>query len=326
MPKKEKFIPVKTEYGFKPEKGPKWETGAETSASEDHPGENEDAYFVDPRRRVIGVFDGVGGRSAGKIASHEAGDIVHRHLSALPPRAASEEIKKDLVEAITNGHERIKDLSKRHKEFEGMATTASVGKIINEGGKRKLVFAHIGDSRIYVARADGTLKQVTADDSVLNFALEKARKDGNQKEISKLEKISAQIDEVQDVTGEDVDPDLRFFFNYRNQISSGMGVDANFAVKTGEIELADNDIILSTSDGIHDNLTKKQIADLVNKYRDDGAQRISEALVEAANEVAAGYDIKDEDSKKKRPKHDDKTVAVLMQEIPDMTAEAKIEE
>lgn len=134
------------------------------------------------------------------------------------------------------------------------------------------------------------------------------------------------MDEVSDVTGEDVDPDLRFFFYHRNQISSGMGVDANFAVKTGEIELADDDIILYTSDGIHDNLPNSKIAELVKKYRDDGAQRISEALVEAANEVAAGYDPKDENSKKKRPKHDDKTAAVLMQEVPDMAAEAKIEE
>lgn len=320
---KPRFIDVKTQYGFEKEKGPKWEAGAETSSSEDHPDRNEDAYFVDPRRRVIGIFDGVGGRSAGQIASHEAGDIIHRHLSALPPRATAEEIKKDLAEAMANGHEKILDTAKRRPEFEGMATTASVGKIINEGGKRKLVFAHIGDSRIYIARANGSLKQVTNDDSVLNYALEKAKKEDNQKEILKLEKIAAQMDEVGDVLDKDVDPDLRFFFINRNRISAGLGVDANFAVKTGEIELAGDDIVLFTSDGIHDNLTKDQIAGLIKKYRGEGAQRVSEALVEAANEVAAGYDSMDEDSKKKRPKRDDKTAVLLMEEISDMTEEAK---
>jgi len=311
MPKKEKFIRVETEYGFEKEKGPKWEAGAETSASEDyedHPEENQDAFLVDAAKGYAGVLDGMGGEMGGATASHNSKKIIRQYLDELSQNATAEDIEKQIISAVKAAHDEILAEGKRIPSLSRMATTASIGKIFKHEGKRELIFGNIGDSRIYIAHADGRLEQITSDDSEVNVQIETERERGDAEAEKKYQKIAADLDEIKHIDFNNNDnPDLKILFRFRNVIKAAIGLEKNFRVKTGRIPLQDGDVILFTSDGVHDNLTKTEIQELIKQHYQDGPQRISEALIEAANQVVAeGTD------KNIRAKRDDKTAVVLM--------------
>lgn len=310
-PKKEKFIRVETEYGFEKEKGPKWEGGAETSASEDyenHPEENQDAFLVDAAKGYAGVLDGMGGEMGGATASHNSEKIIRQYLDELSKNATAEEIEKQIVSAIKAAHDEILAEGKRIPSLSRMATTASIGKISEHEGNRTLIFGNIGDSRIYITHADGRLEQITHDDSEVNAQIETERERGDAEAEKKYKKIAADLDEIKHIDYNDnSNPELKILFRFRNVIKAGIGLEKNFRAKTGRIPLKDGDVILFTSDGVHDNLTKTEIKDLVKQHYQDGPERIAKAIVLAANKVvAAGRD------KNVRAKRDDKTAVVLM--------------
>lgn len=116
---------------------------------------NEDAYHVDAARGVALVADGLGGHTAGDIASKLAVDVIVSGLNGVaddPPTA--------LVRSLEEANDAILDDSADHAERRGMGTTAVLA-YLPDSGTRAWV-AHVGDSRAYVLR-DDHLIQVTQD-------------------------------------------------------------------------------------------------------------------------------------------------------------------
>lgn len=132
-----------------------------------HPGRlrdrNEDAFLIHegaPAKartgawQLVGVADGVGGHSAGEVASELALDAVEGSLADLPHRIGAlgegwrAVIEDRLLDAVTSAHEAVRDHARRHPEHEGMATTL-VAAILPRGW---LGIVHVGDSRAYLLR------------------------------------------------------------------------------------------------------------------------------------------------------------------------------
>lgn len=119
--------------------------------------QNEDAAWLDEKRAVFAVADGMGGHNAGEVASAIAIDAIRKMAAAhRTPSAAA------LKEAVSDAHEAIAQHARAHEECAGMGTTLSV---LWRGGNYVYI-AHVGDSRIYRLR-NGALEQITQDHSLV---------------------------------------------------------------------------------------------------------------------------------------------------------------
>ncbi len=121
---------------------------------------NEDAFGFDLDRGLFVVCDGVGGSSAGELASRSAVDCI---LSSFPgteldPNAGGSELER----AIQSASRSIFRAAQREPLYAGMCTTAVVAHF---DGARMWI-AHVGDSRAYLLRGD-SMHRLTEDHSQL---------------------------------------------------------------------------------------------------------------------------------------------------------------
>jgi len=116
------------------------------------------------RVHVFLVADGVGGASAGEVASALSVVTVEnfllntfQRLTMLRP--GEEQLAlDDLHAALFQADARIFREATRHPEWRGMGTTLTMALAVN----RQLLVAHAGDSRCYLF-THGTLQQITTD-------------------------------------------------------------------------------------------------------------------------------------------------------------------
>ncbi|MBR4019674.1 MAG: serine/threonine-protein phosphatase, partial [Firmicutes bacterium] len=121
---------------------------------------NEDACYVLKRDKVFIVADGVGGNNSGELASKtcvdEIAKFVERH--DLHQFRTDEEIQSYFERCIRDVNFKVLELSQRHEENWGMATTVVMA-YLHDG---QLYILNVGDSRAYILR-DGLLTQITED-------------------------------------------------------------------------------------------------------------------------------------------------------------------
>ncbi len=192
---------------------------------------NEDNFLVDKKLALFVVADGMGGHAAGEVASAIAVRTVHEEIRrekellddyALGATGAAKVTRKDVVALVEHAVQRA--CSKIHQEAlvdpnkRGMGTTLSALLVVGDQG----FIAHVGDSRIYLARA-GRPQQVTEDHTVYN-------------ELIKRGKLSReQIEKVQQ----------------KSAITRAVGVYERVEVDTLVIELIAGDTLVIASDGLH---------------------------------------------------------------------------
>ncbi|WP_082673954.1 PP2C family serine/threonine-protein phosphatase [Thiohalocapsa sp. ML1] len=124
---------------------------------------NEDAVVCLPEVRVVVVADGIGGASAGDVASDTAVRIISERFQRQPPALDEPRRAQLLAEAAVNeANVAIVDLARHREGCAGMGTTVVMGYF----GDDWLLCAHIGDSRLYRLR-DGKLRQLTSDHSFI---------------------------------------------------------------------------------------------------------------------------------------------------------------
>lgn len=116
---------------------------------------NEDSLIVIEPETFV-VADGMGGASAGEIASQMLVETVKSFL-AKSPAPWNEKI---LAQAILLANDKILNLARRQEEYRGMGTTATILSLDNG----RAYFAHVGDSRLYRLRGDA-FEQMTEDHS-----------------------------------------------------------------------------------------------------------------------------------------------------------------
>lgn len=171
---------------------------------------------------LLAVADGVGGRNAGAVASH----FIANKICALSDITA---------EKLQKINEELLAFSMERPEYNGMATTLS-GMLLADGNT--CVFS-VGNTRVYFLQGGKYLKQITTDDTALNYLCETGQLSGEE------------------AAG----------FDRKNEITAcfGGGRADLFKMKFSNVESVVCPILL-TSDGIHDYLSVDQMEDIIGEY------------------------------------------------------------
>lgn len=113
----------------------------------------------DPENRngILLVADGMGGHSAGEVASAIAAEVVRRCFFEL--KGAVPDI---LATAFAAANKAIFDYGQEHPECAGMGTTCTALAIRSD----KVWLGHVGDSRAYLLRR-GELRQLSEDQTLV---------------------------------------------------------------------------------------------------------------------------------------------------------------
>ena len=196
---------------------------------------NEDACFVLLPDKVYVVADGVGGGNAGEIASRTAVNeianyVVDNPISKLNNKYA---VVNYLQDCIDRANGKIFDMAHTYQENSGMATTLSLVHVT----AGKAFIANVGDSRAYLFRS-GQLTQLTEDHTYVNSL------------------VKAGI-----LTPEEAAHDER-----KNVITKAMGAERNVEPDFFQVDILEGDIILMCTDGLYDEVTDEEIAEVL----DDG--------------------------------------------------------
>ena len=138
---------------------------------------NEDNFLIDKKLRLFLVADGMGGHAAGEVASsiavHEIRDAVHANRDLLDRYRADEagggalEILQMLEHAVQTACSTVHGRAQVEADKRGMGTTASVLLIAGAPDHLRGFIAHVGDSRIYLARQSQS-HQLTEDHPRMN--------------------------------------------------------------------------------------------------------------------------------------------------------------
>jgi PPM family protein phosphatase len=127
--------------------------------------ENQDSGYAGPR--LLAMADGMGGHAGGDIAS----SVVIGALADLDGEAlGSAEASRALLQRISSANDQLADMVRSEPSLRGMGTTL----IAILRSNNKLVLAHIGDSRAFLAR-DGELTQITKDHSFVQSLVDEGR-------------------------------------------------------------------------------------------------------------------------------------------------------
>jgi protein phosphatase len=229
--------------------GYSWDTGLARDINEDsmlYTSFNIRTHLGISAGGLFAVADGMGGHSAGEIASDLAIKTVQANCMynlftrrSVPPLAI-------LASAFEEANNRIIDAS-RENGLGGMGTTLTAALII--GGDMYL--AHIGDSRCYVINARETIR-LTRDHSVVQEMVDSGA-----------------------ITADEAREHPR-----RNLITRVMGHTGDTVPDLHQVKLFAGDNILLCSDGLHGVVPDAAIADTVMNSAD--ASRACAALTEQA--------------------------------------------
>lgn len=215
---------------------------------------NEDAACVLPQG-VAMVADGMGGHAAGEVASALLIATV-KHVLEAAPRPWHEDL---LRHAVEQANDAILEEARRKPSCEGMGTTATIVSYEEDkqdGQPARAVWAHVGDSRLYLLH-DGRLRQITRDHSYVEDLLEQGT----------------------------ITPEEARNHPQKNVLTRAVGVEANIVIDTGRFALASGDVLVLATDGLTNMVDDADIARLIAEHPNDPAY----ALGTAAND-AGGRD------------------------------------
>ena len=207
---------------------------------------NEDSYLSS--QPVAAVADGMGGHSAGEVASA----IAIEELAALGDRGPWENetaATDDLKQAILRANRRIREMAARDRKLNGMGTTLVA--LLEDGDMVHV--ANVGDSRGYLLR-QGELSQVTVDHSLVQELVDDGR-----------------------LSPEDAERHPQ-----RSVITRALGIDPEVEFDLFTYKLQVGDRLLLCSDGLSDVVEPTQIRKVLLRVR--SAQRAAGELVTVANE------------------------------------------
>ncbi len=229
-----------------------------------HPGmvrsHNEDSVFVDAEAGIAILADGMGGYSAGEVASGIAVNVVSKGM--LPDLSSGRELSKvDIASGLTHAalllqqqiaaaNKGIYEAAQARPECAGMGTTIVTAVFCGN----RVSIGHIGDSRCYRLRGD-KFEQLTRDHSLL------------QEQID-----SGQLTQAQ----------AKFSLN-KNLVTRALGIEAIVPADIVEYRVEAEDIYLLNSDGLTDMVEPEIIQKIVAEKRADLALAAAD-LVDMANQ------------------------------------------
>ena len=214
---------------------------------------NEDYIDWDAGRGLIMLADGMGGHNAGEVASALAVNSIKEALfEVLNPEDPVENLEHTeiLKQAIVYANDEINRHSAEHPACAGMGTTIVTSLFDDE----VVVFAHVGDSRIYRLRKN-ELEQMTSDHSLVQEMVD----NGFLTEEEALNSAS------------------------RNLITRALGISDAVDVDVTKDKIELGDIYLYCSDGLTDLVTDSEILAILKDNMED-LETANQKLVDLANE------------------------------------------
>ncbi len=227
---------------------------------------NEDSLSVVPDLGLFIVADGMGGHSAGEVASRQAietivdflrmGEEETARFAPPAPNPNLSETENRISSAVQLANRDVHKLAEDHSEFHGMGTTI-VG-ILIDPDKPLAGIAHVGDSRCYRVR-DGKIEQLTLDHSWVSEQLQK--------------KI--------------ITPEEAKNHRWKNVITRALGHRRDVEVDVQTTDLRPNDLYLLCSDGLCGLVDDDNLRRILLSHAD--LDEVVSSLIRAANE-AGGHD------------------------------------
>ena len=221
---------------------------------------NEDNVLISSDLGLGIVADGMGGHSAGEIASNIAVSVLaetvrkidHEQLaipSTFLPKLTLPARKLLLAANLAN--EAIYSTAQTSDVYKMMGTTLT-GVLFEEDTATAV---HVGDSRLYLLRNDKFI-QITTDHSL---AMEHVRRGLLTKEEANHSRI-------------------------QNVLTRAMGIKRNIEFDLLKFPVQAGDMLLLCSDGLYKGLSDTQIADILQKNKTTPLVKLCKQLVHDSNE------------------------------------------
>jgi len=231
---------------------------------------NEDNFLIDKKLRLFLVADGMGGHAAGEVASsiavHEIRDAVNNNRDLIDryrvdhPGVQAYEILQVLEHAVQAACGAVHSRAQTEPDKRGMGTTATVMLIAGTGDHLRGFIAHVGDSRVYLARQN-QCHILTEDHSLMNELVRRGKLNREQIESSPYKQ-------------------------YKNAVTRAVGVYGSVEVDTFDFDILPGDRFLLCSDGMYAYVDE---ADLPKQLADGDVKEVPKRLVDAANN-GGGHD------------------------------------
>lgn len=212
---------------------------------------NEDSTLCE--EYLFGVADGMGGHSAGEVASSLALLKVKDYVDA---RHEVEDGMELVGNAIAEANRAIHEKAESNADLLGMGTTIT----ILYPKKKRAFLGHVGDSRAYLFEA-GKLQRLTSDHSLVAKLLE----DG-------------------EITEEEAKSHPR-----RNIILKALGISPEVEPDVFEVPIHDGDTFLLATDGLTSSLDDGAIESIL--AREQKLPSLARSLVDSALEVGGSDNI-----------------------------------
>ena len=210
---------------------------------------NEDNFLIDKKLQLFIVADGMGGHAAGEVASsitvHQVRDAVYANrdlverFKAGDPDVQAVELLQVLEHAIQDACGTVYNRAQAEPEKRGMGTTASVLLIAGGPGRMRGFIAHVGDSRIYLAR-QGQCHQLTEDHSLMNELVRRGKIRREEFESSPYKQ-------------------------FKNAVTRAVGVYASVEVDTFDFDILPGDRFLLCSDGLYVYLDEDELPEQLSE-------------------------------------------------------------
>lgn len=212
---------------------------------------NEDCYLLKPPNLYV-IADGMGGHSAGEVASKCAIDYINEEfdISEIPTMQISNYLQSFTKKINT----KIYLLGQQDKQLNKMGTTLIIAYI----QANMLYYAHVGDSRLYLFR-EGILQQITTDHSYVAEMLYKGL----------------------------ITPEEAEHHPNKNVIMRAIGAKDDVEVDIGYIKIEKDDIILLCTDGLSNMIADNKLQNILAEAAE--LEQTAEKLVQVANN-AGGLD------------------------------------
>ncbi|PIS03021.1 MAG: serine/threonine-protein phosphatase [Chlamydiae bacterium CG10_big_fil_rev_8_21_14_0_10_42_34] len=204
---------------------------------------NEDVWVALPEIGFFALADGMGGHQGGEIAAREAVE----HLVKTIKKVKCDDCLELIIElrhAIEKANQWVYKLGKKTENLNGMGTTLCC--LI--WAKDVIVYAHVGDSRIYRYR-NKKLELLTQDHSLLAKWLKTGKESSTP-------------------------------FPYKNVITRSIGTTQKANPEIAICPHEPNDLFFLCSDGLSDVLSVEEIEKIIHASPD--LQTTSERLIEKA--------------------------------------------
>ncbi len=216
-----------------------------------HREKNEDSYYS--RDSLFIVADGMGGHAAGEIASKTAVDSFLKHFNYLINKKINkntdaEYIKEVMISSVKHANHEVYDFASLNSEYNGMGTTFTACFMM----QNRAFIAHVGDSRLYLARENG-LKLMTEDQTVVG-------------EMYRNGLIT--YDEM-------------FDHPLKNYLNNVLGTDSELDIDFLTMDVIKGDIVVICSDGLNSMLRDPEIAEIIQNSNEPAI--ITPDLIKNAN-------------------------------------------